>query len=110
MHTLITSLLAQSNTNGANTADDNTGLGFIAWIVVGLIAGFIGSKIVNKRGEGVVRDIVLGLVGSIVGGLLFHLVGIHRNGSFILSIIVATIGAIIVLVIYHKLIHKPRNV
>jgi uncharacterized membrane protein YeaQ/YmgE (transglycosylase-associated protein family) len=49
-------------------------------------------------------DIVLGLIGSVVGGFLFHLLGIHRNGSLILSIIVATIGAIVVLLIYHKLI------
>lgn len=105
MNTLIamSNLLAQSN------ADENTGLGFIAWIVVGLIAGFLGSKIVNKRGEGIMLDIILGLVGSVVGGFLFHLVGVHRNGSFIFSIIVATIGAIIVLVIYHKLINKPRH-
>src|SRR3954470_23474947 len=99
----VPTLLAQANVN----VDENTGLGFIAWIVVGLIAGFLGSKIVNKRGEGVIRAILLVVDGSIVGGLLFPLVGIHRNGSFILSIIVAAIGAIIFLVIYHKLIHKP---
>src|SRR3954468_24771247 len=104
MHTLIamSNLLAQTN------ADENTGLGIIAWIVVGLIAGFLGSKIVNKRGDGIMIDIVLGLIGSGVGGFLFHLVGIHRNGSFILSIIVATVGAIVVLLIYHKLI-KTRS-
>src|SRR3954470_24459394 len=96
---LASSLLAQ------NTAtDDNAGLGIIAWIVVGLIAGFLGSKIVNKRGEGVVMDIVLGLVGALVGGFIFRLLGIHTSGSFIMSIIVATIGAILVLVLYHKLI------
>src|SRR3954452_25209639 len=96
----VPTLLAQASGN----VDDNTGLGFIAWIIVGLIAGFLGSRIVNKRGEGVFLDIILGLIGSVVGGFLFHLVGIHRNGSLILSLIVATIGAIIVLVIYHKLI------
>jgi uncharacterized membrane protein YeaQ/YmgE (transglycosylase-associated protein family) len=94
----LSPVLAQSN------VDENTGLGIIAWIVVGLIAGFLASKIVNKRGEGILLDIVLGLVGSVVGGFLFHLLGIHRNGSFIFSIIVATIGAVLVLVIYHKLI------
>src|SRR3954463_4070597 len=104
MHHLLklSSLLAETD------ADDNVGLGFIAWIIVGLIAGFLGSKIVNKRGEGIMIDIILGLIGSVVGGFLFHLVGIHRNGSFILSIIVATIGAIVVLLIYHKLI-KTRS-
>src|SRR3954467_12245220 len=98
----LSSLLAQSDTTVV--VDDRPGLGIIAWIVVGLIAGFLGSKIVNKRGEGVFRDIILGLIGSVVGGFLFHLVGFHRNGSFVLSLLVATVGAVIVLVIYHKLI------
>src|SRR3954451_6028919 len=101
----VPTLLAQANVN----VDENTGLGFIAWIVVGLIAGFLGSKIVNKRGEGVMIDIILGLVGSIVGGFLFHLLGIHRNGSIILSIIVATVGAVVVLLIYHKLVRGRRT-
>ncbi len=101
----ISTILAQTD----SSADDNTGLGIIAWVVVGLIAGFLGSKIVNKRGEGIMVDIILGLIGSVVGGFLFHLLGIHRNGSFILSIVVATIGAVIVLVIYHKLIRSSSH-
>src|SRR4051794_38643897 len=84
----IPTVLAQA-TDAGTGADENTGLGVISWIVVGLIAGFLGRRIVNKRGEGVVLDIILGLVGSLVGGFLFHLVGIHRNGSFFLSLIVA---------------------
>jgi uncharacterized membrane protein YeaQ/YmgE (transglycosylase-associated protein family) len=79
-------------------------MGIIAWLVVGLVAGFLGSKIVNKRGEGVLMDIVLGLVGAMVGGFLFSLLGIHTSGSLIYSIIVATIGAVLVLVVYHKVI------
>jgi uncharacterized membrane protein YeaQ/YmgE (transglycosylase-associated protein family) len=50
-------------------------MGVIAWIVVGLIAGFIGSKIVNKTGEGLVRDIVLGIIGALVGGWIFTAMG-----------------------------------
>lgn len=88
--------------------DGNMTMGVIAWLVCGLVAGFLASKIVNKRGEGVVMDIVLGLVGSLVGGFLFHLMGFHRNGSLIISIIVATLGAVLVLVVYHKLIHTRR--
>ncbi len=76
----------------------------VIWLFVGLIAGFLGSKIVNKRGDGLVVDIILGLIGSVVGGFLFNLVGMHSDGSIVLSILVATIGAVIVLVIYHKLI------
>ena len=102
----MNALFAISPILAQGTVDDNTGLGVIAWIVVGLIAGFLGSKIVNKRGEGIVVDIILGLVGSVLGGFLFHLVGIHRNGSFILSVIVATVGAVVVLLIYHKLIRS----
>ena len=83
-------------------------MGIIAWLVVGLVAGFLGSKIVNKRGEGVLMDIVLGLIGAVVGGFLFSLLGISTSGSLIYSIIVATIGAVLVLVIYHKLIRQRR--
>jgi uncharacterized membrane protein YeaQ/YmgE (transglycosylase-associated protein family) len=46
-------------------------MSFLAWIVLGLVAGFIGSKLVNKTGEGLILDIVLGVVGAIVGGWLF---------------------------------------
>ena len=50
-------------------------MGIFAWLIVGLIAGFIGSKIVNKRGEGLVLDLVLGIVGAVAGGWLFNLFG-----------------------------------
>jgi uncharacterized membrane protein YeaQ/YmgE (transglycosylase-associated protein family) len=90
-------------------ADDQHGviISIIIWIFIGLVAGFLGSKIVNKSGDGIILDVVLGLIGSVVGGFLFSLVGIHAGG-LIGSIVVATIGAIIVLVIYHKLIRGNR--
>jgi uncharacterized membrane protein YeaQ/YmgE (transglycosylase-associated protein family) len=71
---------------------------------VGLIAGFIASKIVNKTGSGILMDIVLGVVGALVGGWLFNMLG-HSTvtGINIYSILVATIGAIVVLVVYHLL-------
>jgi uncharacterized membrane protein YeaQ/YmgE (transglycosylase-associated protein family) len=47
-------------------------MSIIAWIVLGLIAGFLGSKIVNKSGEGALLDIVLGIVGAVVGGFVFN--------------------------------------
>jgi uncharacterized membrane protein YeaQ/YmgE (transglycosylase-associated protein family) len=79
-------------------------MSIIVWLVLGLIAGFIASKIVNKTGEGVVLDIVLGIVGAVVGGFLFSLVGAEPVTGFNLySIIVAVIGAIVVLVIYHAI-------
>ena len=77
-------------------------MSIIGWIVLGLIAGFVASKIVNKTGEGVILDIVLGIVGAVVGGWLFAAFGASGVTGFnIYSMLVATIGAIVVLVIYH---------
>ena len=77
-------------------------MSIIGWIILGLIAGFIASKIVNKAGQGFFLDIVLGIVGAIVGGFIFSAVGASGVTGFNLwSMIVAIIGAVIVLVIYH---------
>jgi len=77
-------------------------MSWLAWIILGLVAGFIGSKIVNKKGEGIFLDIILGIVGAIVGGYIFSLFGSSGVTGFNLySLIVAVIGAIVVLVIYH---------
>jgi uncharacterized membrane protein YeaQ/YmgE (transglycosylase-associated protein family) len=80
----------------------DVGMSVIGWIVLGLIAGFIASKIVNKEGEGLVLDIVLGVVGAIVGGFLFNQFGAAGVTGFnIYSMFVAVIGAVVVLVLYH---------
>ena len=80
-------------------------MGILSWLAVGLIAGFIGSKIVNKSGEGMVRDIILGIIGAIVGGVIFQALGQGGvNGFNLYSIFVAVIGAIIILVAYHMII------
>jgi uncharacterized membrane protein YeaQ/YmgE (transglycosylase-associated protein family) len=50
-------------------------MSFVAWIILGLVAGFVGSKIVNKTGEGLFLDIILGIVGAVVGGWLFYMFG-----------------------------------
>jgi uncharacterized membrane protein YeaQ/YmgE (transglycosylase-associated protein family) len=77
-------------------------MSILAWIVLGLIAGFIGSKVVNKSGEGFFLDIVLGIVGAIVGGWLFSFFGAHgATGLNLYSLVVAVIGSIVVLVAYH---------
>ena len=79
-------------------------MSFLAWIVLGLIAGFVASKIVNKTGEGVFLDIVLGIVGEVVGGWLFNTFGhMGVTGVNLYSILVAVVGAVVVLVIYHAL-------
>ena len=85
-------------------------MSILAWIVLGLLAGFIGSKIVNKSGEGVFLDIILGIVGAVVGGWLFNTFG-HSgvNGLNLYSLLVAVIGAVIVLVVYHALVGGTRR-
>ena len=82
-------------------------MSIIAWLVLGLIAGFIASKLVNKTGEGLVLDIVLGIVGAFVGGFLFSFVGAEPISGFnIYSVIVAVIGAVVVLVLYHAIVGR----
>jgi len=79
-------------------------MSFLAWIVLGLIAGFIASKIVNKSGAGIVMDIVLGIVGAVLGGWLFNTIGhVGVTGVNLYSILVAVVGAVIVLFLYHAL-------
>jgi uncharacterized membrane protein YeaQ/YmgE (transglycosylase-associated protein family) len=82
-------------------------MSIIGWVVLGLIAGFVASKIVNKTGEGVILDIVLGIVGAIVGGAIFNAVGeVGVTGFNLWSMFVAVIGAIVILIIYHALFRR----
>jgi uncharacterized membrane protein YeaQ/YmgE (transglycosylase-associated protein family) len=77
-------------------------MGIIAWIILGAVAGFIASKIVNKAGEGFLMDIVLGIVGAVVGGFVFRQFGaMGVTGLNLYSLLVAIVGAVIFLVIYH---------
>jgi uncharacterized membrane protein YeaQ/YmgE (transglycosylase-associated protein family) len=76
----------------------------LAWIVLGLLAGFIGSKMVNKTGEGMLLDIVLGIVGAVVGGWLFNQFGhMGVTGLNLYSLLVAVVGAVVVLVVWHAI-------
>jgi uncharacterized membrane protein YeaQ/YmgE (transglycosylase-associated protein family) len=82
-------------------------MSILAWLVVGLIAGFLASKVVNKTGEGLVLDIVLGVVGAIVGGFLFNMMGAAgATGINIYSILVAFVGSVVVLLIYHMVVRR----
>jgi uncharacterized membrane protein YeaQ/YmgE (transglycosylase-associated protein family) len=84
-------------------------MSIISWIILGLIAGFTGSKLVNKAGEGFWLDIVLGIVGAIVGGYLFRLFGASGvTGLNLYSLLVAVIGAIVFLLVYHALFRRSR--
>jgi uncharacterized membrane protein YeaQ/YmgE (transglycosylase-associated protein family) len=79
-------------------------MSILAWIVLGLVAGFIGSKIVNKSGEGIIVDILLGIVGAVVGGWLFNRFGAAGvTGLNLYSLLVAVIGSVLFLVIYHAI-------
>jgi uncharacterized membrane protein YeaQ/YmgE (transglycosylase-associated protein family) len=82
-------------------------MGIISWLILGLVAGFVGSKIVNKQGEGLILDIVLGVIGAFAGGFIFHLLGFAGvTGLNLWSMLVAIIGAIVVLVAYHAVMGR----
>jgi uncharacterized membrane protein YeaQ/YmgE (transglycosylase-associated protein family) len=84
-------------------------MGIISWIILGLIAGFIGSRIVDKQGQGFWLNIVLGIVGALVGGFLFDLFGATGvTGLNIWSMIVAIVGSIVVLLVYNALTGQRR--
>ena len=84
-------------------------MSFIAWIVLGLVAGFIGSKLVNHTGEGLIRDVLLGVVGAIIGGYLFNLFGASGvTGLNLYSLFVAVVGAVVFLIVYHALFRRRR--
>ena len=83
-------------------------MSIIGWIFLGLVSGFIASKIVNRTGSGLILDLVLGMVGAAVGGLIFSgLFGMSGvTGVNLWSIVVSVIGAIVVLWIYEALVAK----
>jgi uncharacterized membrane protein YeaQ/YmgE (transglycosylase-associated protein family) len=82
-------------------------MSILSWIVLGLIAGFIGSKIVDSQGQGLWLNLVLGIVGAIVGGFFFSVFGATGITGFnIWSLIVAIIGSVVVLWLYHLLVGR----
>jgi len=85
-------------------------MSILAWIILGLIAGFIGSKLVNKTGEGVILDIVLGIVGALVGGFIFRAFGASGvTGLNLYSLLVAVIGAVLFLIVYHAVFRRAKT-
>ena len=91
-----------------NAANTGPYMGLISWIILGLIAGFIGSKIVNKTGEGLILDIVLGVVGAVIGGYLFNLFGAQGVTGLNLWSLLVAIGAIVVLMVYRLIVGGGR--
>jgi uncharacterized membrane protein YeaQ/YmgE (transglycosylase-associated protein family) len=84
-------------------------LSFVAWIFLGLIIGYTGSKLLNKTGRGLRRDCLVGVVGAIVGGFLSNLFGkFGGSGLDFYSLIVAVVGAVVFMFVYHALFRRSH--
>jgi uncharacterized membrane protein YeaQ/YmgE (transglycosylase-associated protein family) len=79
--------------------------GFIVWIIVGAIAGFLASKVLSGKGMGLIWDIVVGILGGFLGGWLAGRAGFAVTNLFI-EIVVAFVGALILLVVFRALTHR----
>jgi uncharacterized membrane protein YeaQ/YmgE (transglycosylase-associated protein family) len=73
--------------------------GIIAWIIIGAVAGWLAGTFVKGGGFGLIGDIIVGIVGAFIGGWVAGLLGVTVGGGFITSIVTATLGAIILLII-----------
>jgi len=104
-------LVGISNRTGMlilNRQESST-LSFVAWIVIGLVTGFIGSKILNKTGRGLGRDCLIGVVGALVSGFLSNLLGKPGGpGLDLYSLLVAAVGAVVFMIVYHALFRRRR--
>jgi len=84
-------------------------MSILGWIVLGLLAGWIGSNIVDNGGKGPLLDMILGIVGALVGGAIFSAIGaVPITGFNLYSLFVAVVGAVVVLVIYHAIAGRRR--
>ncbi len=92
-----------------SSRQQNSALAFLAWIVIGLVVGYIGSQILNRRDRHVVRYVLLSIVGAIVGGFLSNLLGKPGiRGLDLYSMVVAVVGAVVFLIVYHALFRRRR--
>ena len=88
---------------------ESSTLSFVAWIVIGLVTGFIGSKILNKTGRGLGRDCLIGIVGAFISGFLANLLGKPGGpGLDLYSLVVAAVGASVFMIVYHALFRRRR--
>src|ERR1700739_810550 len=83
--------------------------GIIAWLFLGLIAGWLAGKLARGRGYGCLTDIILGLVGSVIGGWIFTQLRIGGSGGFFYSLAAATLGAVVLVAIVHLFSGGPRD-
>jgi uncharacterized membrane protein YeaQ/YmgE (transglycosylase-associated protein family) len=82
--------------------------GLLAWLFLGLVAGWLAGKLSRGRGYGCITDIILGLIGSFIGGWVFTKLGIF-GGGFIYSLAAATLGAVILVAIVHLFTGGPKT-
>ena len=75
--------------------------GLLMWLIVGLIAGFLASRVMRGGGYGLIGDIVVGIIGAFLGGWVAGLLGIGGSYGLIGSIVIAFIGACILIAILH---------
>ena len=87
----------------------NSAITFVAWIVIGLVVGYVGSQILNRRDRHAVRYVLLSIVGAIVGGFLANLLGKPGiRGLDFYSMLVAVVGAVVFLIVYHAIFRRRR--
>jgi uncharacterized membrane protein YeaQ/YmgE (transglycosylase-associated protein family) len=100
-------MLRHTRYRAVHHVSEENGMSMLAWVVLGLVAGFIGSKLVNKSGEGIILDIVLGVVGALAGGFIFNALGAPGvSGLNLYSLFVAVVGSVILLVLYHAVFRR----
>ncbi|MGH7985824.1 MAG: GlsB/YeaQ/YmgE family stress response membrane protein [Candidatus Binataceae bacterium] len=93
-----------------NTAQAPAPIGIISWILIGLVSGYLASRVINKEGEGFIRDVILGIVGAFIGGIIVHFFGgTGVTGFNVWSILVAFFGAVVLLIAYHALRGSPSR-
>jgi uncharacterized membrane protein YeaQ/YmgE (transglycosylase-associated protein family) len=80
-------------------------MGFIVWIILGAIAGFVASKVLTGKGMGLIWDIAVGILGGFLGGWLAGLIGIAAT-NIVMEVVVAFVGAVILLVVFRALTHR----
>ena len=82
-------------------------MSLLAWVILGLVSGFIASKLINRAGESFLLDIALGIVGAVVGGWLFNRFGMAGvTGLNLYSLVVAIVGVAVLLVVYHAVFRR----
>jgi uncharacterized membrane protein YeaQ/YmgE (transglycosylase-associated protein family) len=92
-----------------STRQTSSALSFAVWILLGLIVGFFASKVFNKSGYGLRRDCLLGIVGAIVGGFFSNLLRRSSDpGVDFYSALVAVVGAVVFMLVYHALFRRRR--